>query len=92
MGLGTNHSTTTTQDKWIPELWQDNVIATYMAKSVMRNHVEVIQHGKNRGDVIHIPAPGRCEASAKTANTQVNLLADTANEITISIKVYMRSM
>lgn len=85
MGLGTNHSTVTTQDKWIPEIWEDRAIATYLAKTVMRNHVEVNKHAKNRGDVIHIPTPGRGEASAKAANTQVNFLADTATEITISI-------
>lgn len=85
MGLGTNHSTVTTQDKWIPEQWQDEAIATYMAKTVMRNHVEVMQHKKNKGDTIHLPNPGRGNASAKAASTQVTLIADTANEITISI-------
>lgn len=85
MGLGTNHSTTTTQDKWIPEQWEDEAIATYMAKTVMRNHVEVMQHAKHKGDVIHLPNPGRGDASAKAASTQVTLIADTANEIQISI-------
>lgn len=85
MGLGTNHSTVTTQDKWIPEQWQDEAIATYMAKTVMRNHVEVMQHKKNKGDTIHLPNPGRGDASAKAASTQVTLIADTAGEITISI-------
>lgn len=85
MGLGTNHSTTTTQDKWIPEMWQDEAIATYMGKTVMRNIVEVMQHKKNKGDTIHLPNPGRGNASAKAASTQVTLIADTAGEITISI-------
>lgn len=85
MGLGTAHSTVTTQDKWIPELWEDDAIATYMAKTVMRNHVEVMQHAKHKGDTIHIPNPGRGNASAKAASTQVNLIADTAGEILISI-------
>ena len=85
MGLGSNHTGVIVADKWIPEQWEDRAIATYMAKTVMRNHVEVMQHGKGRGDTIHIPKPGRGEASAKTANAQVNFLADTAGEITISI-------
>ena len=85
MALGTNHSTTTTQDKWIPEQWEDEAIATYMAKTVMRNHVEVMQHGKHKGDTIHIPNPGRGEASSKVASAQTTLIADTAGEITISI-------
>lgn len=85
MPLGTNHSTVTTQDKWIPEQWEDEAIATYKAKTVMRNHVKVMQHGKHKGDTIHIPNPGRGSASSKAASTQVTLIADTANEITISI-------
>jgi hypothetical protein len=85
MGLGTNHTTTTVADKWIPEEWQDKAIASYMATTVMRNHVMVEKHAKNRGDVIHYPAPNRGEASAKAANTQVNFIADTANEILVSI-------
>lgn len=85
MGLGTNHSTTTTQDKWIPEIWQDEAIATYMSKTVMRNLVEVMQHAKHKGDTIHLPNPGRGDASSKAASTQVTLIADTAGEVTISI-------
>ena len=85
MGLGTNHSTTTTQDKWIPEQWEDEAIATYMAKTVMRNHVDVMQHGKHKGDTIHFPNPGRGDASVKAASTQVTLIADTANEINLTI-------
>ena len=85
MGLGTNHSTLTTQDKWIPAQWQDEAIATYMAKTVMRNLVDVMQHAKHKGDTIYLPNPGRGDASVKAASTQVTLIADTANEITISI-------
>jgi len=85
MGLGTNHSTVTTQDKWIPEQWEDEAIATYESKTVMRNLVDTMQHAKHKGDTIHIPNPGRGSASVKAASTQVTLIADTANEITISI-------
>jgi hypothetical protein len=85
MGLGTNQTGVVVADKWIGEIWQDEAIATYEAKTVMRNLVEVFQHQKHKGDVIHRPNPGRGEASAKAVNTQVTLIADTANEITISI-------
>lgn len=85
MALGTNQTGVVVADKWIGEMWQDEAIATYEARAVMRNLVEVFQHQKHKGDVIHRPNPGRGEASAKTVNTQVNLLADTAGEITISI-------
>ena len=85
MGLGTNQTGVVVADKWIGEIWQDEAIATYEAKTVMRNLVEVFQHQKHKGDVIHRPNPGRGDASAKAVNTQVTLIADTANEITISI-------
>ena len=85
MGLGTNHSTITTQDKWIPQLWQDEAIATYMAKTVMRNLVSVMQHQKHKGDSIIFPVPGRGNASVKAASTQVTLIADTATDITLTI-------
>jgi hypothetical protein len=85
MGLGTNHSTITTQNKWIPQLWQDEAIATYMAKTVMRNLVSVMQHQKHKGDSIIFPVPGRGDASVKAASTQVTLIADTATDITLTI-------
>jgi len=85
MGLGTNQTGVIVADKWIGEIWQDEAIATYEAKAVMRNLVEVFQHQKHKGDVIHRPNPARGEATAKAVNTQVTLIADTAGEITISI-------
>lgn len=85
MALGSGHSTVTTSDKWIPELWEDQAIATYQGVTAMAGLVTKIKHGKNKGDTIHLPVPGRREASAKAANTQVTLAADTATEITISI-------
>ena len=85
MGLGNSQTGVIVADKWIGEIWQDEAIATYEAKTVMRNLVEVFQHQKHKGDVIHRPNPGRGEASEKAVNAQVKLIADTANEITISI-------
>jgi N4-gp56 family major capsid protein len=38
-----------------------------------------------KGDVVHIPAPGRGSASAKVATDAVTLIVDTASEITVSI-------
>lgn len=85
MALGSNHTTTTVADKWIPELWEDEAIATYKAKTVMGNLVKRMKHAKHKGDTIHIPNPARGDASVKAASTQVTLISDTANEITISI-------
>ena len=85
MGLGTNHTTTTTSDKFIPELWSDEVIAAYKQKLVLGNLVTAINFRGKKGDTLHIPVPARGEASAKAASTQVTLIADTATEVQILI-------
>lgn len=85
MALGTNHTTLTTSDKFIPEMWSDDVLAAYKANLVARPLVNVLNHVGKKGDVIHIPKPGRGSVSAKAAATQVTLIADTATEDTITI-------
>lgn len=85
MPLGTNNTTLTVADKWIPQIWEDEAIATYKAKTVMANLVKRMKHAKHKGDTINIPNPARGDASVKAANTQVTLIADTALDIQISI-------
>ena len=85
MALGTNHSTTTTQAVFIPELWSDDVIYAYKSNLVLANLVTKINHNGKKGDTIHIPKPTRGSASAKSASTQVTLVANTENEASISI-------
>ena len=85
MALGTNHSTTTTQAVFIPEIWSDDVIAAYKSNLVVANLVTKINHMGKKGDTIHIPSPTRGSASSKSASTQVTLIANTESEISISI-------
>lgn len=85
MGLGTNQTGVIVADKWIPQQWQDESIATYMAKTVMRNLVSTMTHSKHKGDSIIFPKPARGDATAKAVNTQVTLIADTATDITLTI-------
>ena len=85
MGLGTNQTGVVVADKWIPQQWQDEAIATYMAKTVMRNLVSTMSHQKHKGDSIIFPKPARGDSSAKVVNTQVTLIADTATDITLTI-------
>lgn len=85
MGLGTNQTGVVVADKWIPQQWQDEAIATYMAKTVMRNLVSTMTHQKHKGDSIIFPKPARGDSSAKVVNTQVTLIADTATDITLTI-------
>jgi hypothetical protein len=85
MPLGTAHTTITTAAVFIPELWSDEVAATYKMNLVVANHVTKLNHKGKRGDVVHIPVPTRGVASIKAAETQVTLQAATDGEKTITI-------
>ena len=85
MALGTNHQTVTTADKFIPEIWSDEVVATYKKNLVLANLIKKLSFKGKKGDTLHIPKPGRGSANAKTAATQVTLNTDTATEINVLI-------
>jgi N4-gp56 family major capsid protein len=85
MALGTDHQTKTTADKFIPEIWSDEVVATYKKNLVLANLIKKIAFKGKKGDTLHIPKPGRGSANAKTAATQVTLNTDTATEVNVVI-------
>lgn len=85
MALGNNHDTVTTGANFIPELWSDDVIASYKSNLVLANLVTRMNHKGKKGDTIHIPTPGRGEASSKVAEAQVTLITDTAGVIDVLI-------
>ena len=85
MALGTNHQTITTAAKFIPELWSDEVVATYKKNLVAANLIKKMNFKGKKGDSIHIPKPGRGSANAKAASTQVTLNTDTASEVIVNI-------
>jgi hypothetical protein len=85
MPLGTNNTTITTSDNFIPQLWSDEVLARYKQTLVMSNLVTKINFKGKKGDTLHLPVPARGTASAKAANTQVTLIADTANVVDVAI-------
>ena len=85
MALGTNNTTKTVADKFIPELWSDEVIAGYKKNLVLANLVTRMSHKGKKGDTVHIPAPARGSASAKAAGTQVTLIAPSHSEVQVSI-------
>ena len=85
MALGTNHVAKTEAANFIPELWSDDTIVAYKANLVLGNLVSKISHTGQKGSVIHIPAPTRGSASAKSAETQVTLIANTEGKIDVTI-------
>lgn len=85
MALGTAHVTLTTADKFIPEIWSDEIIAAYKKNLVLANLVMKMSFKGKKGDTIHIPTPARGSASVKAASTQVTLIA--ATELTVDISI-----
>jgi hypothetical protein len=75
----------TNADKFIPEIWSDEVIAAYKKNLVLANLVRKMSFKGKKGDTLHIPKPTRGVASLKAANTAVTVQADTESEVQILI-------
>ena len=85
MALGTNHVTNTTGATFIPEIWSDEIVAAYEKSLVLANLVNRMPMTGKKGDTLHIPKPTRGDASAKSAETQVTLIAATESEVVVTI-------
>ena len=85
MALGSNHVTNTTAATFIPEIWSDEIIASYEKSLVVKPLVRAMSMVGKKGDTIHIPKPDRGDASAKAAETQVTLIAGTTDELVVTI-------
>ncbi len=75
----------TNADKFIPEIWSDEVVAAYKKNLVLANLVTKMSMKGKKGDTLHIPKPTRGAATAKAANTTVTIQADTETEVLVSI-------
>ena len=85
MALGSGHVTKTTADKFIPEIWSDEIIAAYKKNLVAANLFSKMSFTGKKGDTLHIPKPTRGDASVKSAQTQVTLIAATETEVQVLI-------
>lgn len=87
MGLGTNHVILSAVPNFVPQLWSDEVVASYKSNLVMANLVRKLNHRGKKGSSIKIPTPTRGAVSNKVASTQVNLIAHgTDAGLTINIQ------
>lgn len=71
--------------KFVPEIWADEIIATYKKNLVMANLVKNFSVVGKKGDVVHFPGFTRAAASAKSAATQVTIIAHTGTGIDVSL-------
>ena len=85
MALGSNHVTNATAATFIPEIWSDEIIASYEKSLVVKPLVRAMSMTGKKGDTIHIPKPDRGNASVKAAEAQVSLIAGNTGELVISI-------
>jgi len=75
----------TEADKFIPEIWSDEIIAAYQKNLKMAPLVKKLAMSGKKGDKLHIPKPARADANAKTADTAVTIIANTEGELTVDI-------
>ena len=87
MPLGTGNVTQSAVNSagFIPEVWSDEIIAAYKKNLVAANLIKKMNMKGKKGDVVHFPAPARGSASAKTASSQVTLIAESGTEKTVTI-------
>jgi N4-gp56 family major capsid protein len=85
MAYPTPAVTTTTAATFIPEIWSDEIVAAYKKNLVLANIVKRMNFKGKKGDTVHVPAPTRGSASAKSASTAVTLIAATETEVQVSI-------
>lgn len=85
MALGTAHVTTTSAANFIPEVWSDEVIASFKENLVLANRVTEFNHAGRKGDTIHVPNFTRSSPSAKSAQTEVTLIRNTESVTDITI-------
>jgi N4-gp56 family major capsid protein len=72
-------------DKFIPEIWSDEIIAAFQKNLKMAPLVKRLSMTGKKGDLIHVPKPIRGEANAKVADTAVTIQANTETELQITI-------
>ena len=77
--------TNTTAATFIPEIWSDEIIASYEKALVVKPLVRAMSMTGKKGDTIHIPKPDRGNASVKASEAQVSLIAGNTGELVISI-------
>jgi N4-gp56 family major capsid protein len=75
----------TSASTFIPEIWSDEVVASYQTNLVLANLVKKLSMTGKKGDTIHIPKPTRGSASAKAANTAVTIQNSVESEVIVTI-------
>jgi N4-gp56 family major capsid protein len=77
--------TNTTGAAFIPELWSDEIVATYKKSLVAANLFKRMNWKGKKGDTVNIPVPSRGEAHAKVSEAMVTLNTNSSSLIPVVI-------
>lgn len=80
-----NSVTVSSAGTFVPEIWSDEIVASYKKNLVLANLVMKMNFRGKKGDTIHIPAPTRGSANAKAATDAVTLIAASNTEVQVAI-------
>jgi hypothetical protein len=78
-------------DKFIPELWSDEIIRARNARIMMLAFVKRIPDSMKKGDVLHVPIVGRLTVNYKRPETPVTLQVQGPTEFLMGTDRYMES-
>ena len=78
-------TTTGRASGFIPEIWSDEIKASYVANIVLAERLKKMSMKGKKGDVIHVPIPDRGTASRKIQETAVTLIAGQTSDLNINI-------
>jgi len=81
----TNSVTVSSAGQFVPEIWSDEIVASYKKNLVLANLVMKMNFRGKKGDLIHIPAPTRGNANLKVATDAVTLIAASNSEVQVAI-------
>jgi N4-gp56 family major capsid protein len=70
---------------FIPELWSDEIVASYEKNLILANLVKKLSMQGKKGDTVHIPKPTRGVAHAKAEGAAVTIQADVESEVVVLI-------
>ena len=70
---------------FIPEIWSDEILASYQKNLVLANLVKKLSMTGKKGDTLHIPKPVRGAANEKVSGATVKIQADTESEVQVTI-------
>jgi len=75
----------TAAENFIPEIWSDEIRASYESNLVVAPKVKKISMTGKKGDTVNIPAPERGAASIKAEHTAVNIQNNVEGNVPVLI-------